>query len=173
MKTWIIGALALAMTAATTVSSACPTGNVDPPRRPIVNPVNNVSFQATQLFERAQQLETAASSHDRNANALDREAETFANRARILRNQANLQQVSFTDRQNLVAVADELSLRAASARSEASEERQLASSLRIQARAARERAVELVRLGGGGGGGWGGRGIPRPTTSGSTAEVGI
>lgn len=170
MKTWMFGALALAMTLATGVSSACPTGgNVDPPRKPVVN---NVSFQATQLFERAQQLESAASSHDRSASALDRDAETFANRARLLRNQANFTQVSFSDRQNLVAVADELSLRASTARAQATEERQLASNLHAQARVARERALELVRVGGGTGGGWGGR--PRaPVSTSTTADIGI
>ena len=77
MKTWMFGALALAMTLATGVASACPTGNVDPvPQRP--RPVNNVSFQATQLFERAQQLETAAASHERSAAAFERDAETLA-----------------------------------------------------------------------------------------------
>lgn len=170
MKTWMFGALALAMTLATGVASACPTGNVDPiPQRP--RPVNNVSFQATQLFERAQQLETAAASHDRSAAAFERDAETLANRARLLRNQANLTQVSFTDRQNLVAVADELSLRASSSRAQAAEERQVASNLHSQARVARERALELVRQGGGVGGGWGGRGKAPVSTS--TAEIGI
>jgi DNA-binding protein H-NS len=170
MKTWMFGALALAMTLATGVASACPTGNIDPvPQRP--RPVNNVSFQATQLFERAQQLETAAASHERSAAAFERDAETLANRARLLRNQANLQQVSFTDRQNLVAVADELSLRASSSRAQASEERQLASNLHAQARVARERALELVRQNGVGGG-WGGRG-KAPVSTSSTADIGI
>lgn len=164
MKTWIFAALALAMTVASGAASACPTGSVDlPPRKPVVQ---NVSFQATQLFERAQELETAAASHERSAAALERDAETFANRARILRNQANL--VALSDRASITAVADELSIRASTSRQQASEERASAASLRVQARAARERAVELVRLGNGGGGGWRGRPIPRATQTSET-----
>ena len=65
MKTWFIGALAVAMTVATSTVMACPVGNnQEPPRKPVVQ---NASFQASELFERAQQLETAASSHERQA----------------------------------------------------------------------------------------------------------
>ena len=76
MKTWIIGALALAMTVSTSAAMACPVGNNnEPPRRPVVQ---NVSFQASELFERAQQLETAASNRERQASAFDRDAEEEA-----------------------------------------------------------------------------------------------
>ena len=60
MKTWIFRAVALAMTLSTGAAMACPVGNngeVPAPAEPVVQ---NVSFQASELFERAQQLETAA-----------------------------------------------------------------------------------------------------------------
>lgn len=158
MKTWIVGALAVAMTVSASLAMACPVGSSDPPpRRPVVQ---NVSFQASELFERAQQLESAASSRERQAAAFDRDAETLANRARILRNQAAL--VSVSERSSIFAVADELSTRAAISRSQANEERSQAGELRLQARAVRERAVQLVRVGNGGGG-WRGPSVtPRP-----------
>jgi flagellar hook-associated protein FlgK len=166
MKTWIFGALALAMTVSTSAAMACPVGtNGEVQQRP--RPIQNVSFQASELFERAQQLETAASSRDRQAVAFERDAENLANRARILRNQA--QNVSSTDRSSILALADELTSRASSSRSQASEERAQASELRVQARSMRERAVQLVRVGNGGGG-W--RGRPLPPTS-KTAETSI
>lgn len=164
MKSWIFGTIALVFTASASGAMACPIGNGDvqqPPRKPVVQ---NVSFQVSELFERAQQLETAASSRERQALAFERDAETLANRARILRNQAQL--VAAADRSSIVAVADELSARASAARSQASEERSQASELRVQARAVRERAVQLVRLnngGGLGGGGWRARPVPNAT----------
>jgi hypothetical protein len=168
MKTWIFGALALAMTVSTGVAMACPVGNngdvPQPPRRPVVQ---NVSFQASELFERAQALETAASSRDRQALAFERDAENLTNRARILRNQAQL--VSSTDRSSIVALADELAARASLSRSQAAEERTQASDLRVQARSMRERAVQLVRNNGGGGGWRGGR----PSAPLKTAETTI
>jgi hypothetical protein len=167
MKTWIFGALALAITVSTGAAMACPVGNngeFEAPRRKPV--VQNVSFQASELFERAQQLETAASSRERQAVAFERDAETFANRARILRNQAQL--VSSTDRSSILALADDLTSRASLSRSQAAEERVQAADLRVQARSMRERAVQLVRVGNGGG--W--RGRPVPPTS-RTAETSI
>lgn len=168
MKTWIFAALALAMTVSTSAAMACPVGNNNepPPRKPVVQ---NVSFQATELFERAQQLETAAANRERQAAAFDRDAETLANRARILRNQAAL--VAVSDRSSIFQVADELSARASLSRSQASEERNQAADLRVQARSVRERAVQLVRLGNGGGG-WRGRPTGAPMTK-ATAETAI
>ena len=167
MKTWIIGALALAMTVSTSVAMACPVGsNNEPPKRPIVQ---NVNFQASELFERAQQLETTAAARERQAAAFDREAETLANRARALRNQASL--VSLTDRSSIFQLADELAVRASVSRSQASEERAQAADLRVQARSMRERAVQLVRLNNGGGG-WRGRPGGAPMTK-TTAETAI
>lgn len=159
MNNWIFGALALAMTVSTGAALACPVGIGDdrpPVRKPVVQ---NVSFQASQLFERAQQLETAASSRERQAVALERDAATLANRARVLRNQAKL--VSFADRSSIVAIAEELSVRSSISRSQAAEERAQAADFRSQARSMRQRAVRLVK-GGNGGGGW--RGRPLPST---------
>jgi hypothetical protein len=164
MKTWIFRAVALAMTLSTAQALACPVGNADPPKRPVVQ---NVSFQASELFERAQQLETAAAGRERSAQAAERDAETFAGRARILRNQAAL--VNVADRASIFAAADELSSRAASSRAIAAEDRAQATDLRVQARATRERAVQLVRAGNGGGGGW----RARPTATQARAETSI
>ena len=168
MKTWIFRSVALVMMLSTGVAMACPVGGNDefsrPPPRPVVQ---NVSFQASQLFERAQQLETAAASRDRQAIAFERDAENLANRARILRNQAQL--VSLGDRPSLVALADDLSERASSERSQAAEERAQASELRVSARTIRERALQLVR--GNGGGGW--RGRPFAPSGVKTAETTI
>jgi hypothetical protein len=167
MKTWIFRGVALAMTLSTAQAMACPVGsggdNQPPPKRPIVQ---TVSFQASELFERAQALETAAATHDRSAQASERDAETLANRARILRNQAAL--VNAADRANIFAAADELSARASSSRSIAAEDRAQAADLRIQARTIRERAVQLVRVNNGGGG-W----RARPTTTQTKAETTI
>ena len=85
----------------------------------------------------------------------DQRADTLMTRARMIRNQA-INLVSFSDRQNMNAIADELTLRAADDRQQAMSERNEASSLRMQARNLRERALVLVR--GNGGGGWRGRG---------------
>lgn len=170
MKTWIFSALALAIVASGAIGGgtarACPVGAGDvqsPIRKPIVQ---NVSLQASALFERAQQLETAASSRDRQAVAVERDAETLANRARVLRNQA--QQVSAADRSSVVAIADELAARASLSRAQAVEERGQAADVRSQARSVRERAVQLVKVGNGGGG-W--RGVPTPPRR--TAETTI
>src|SRR5690349_17192136 len=122
MKTWIFRGVALAMMLSTAQAMACPTGNNDqqpPQKRPVLQ-TQNVSFQASELFERAQQLETAAASRDRSASAFERDAETLSNRARILRNQAAL--VNAADRANIFAAADDLSARASSSRSQAQED---------------------------------------------------
>ena len=160
MKTWIFRAVGLAMMLSTAHAMACPVGNgggvQQPPKRPIVQ---TVSFQASELFERAQQLETAASTRDRAAQASERDAETLGNRARILRSQAA--QVNAADRATIFAAADELAVRAASSRSLAAEDRAEAADLRVQARTLRERAVQLVRVGNGGGG-W--RARPTPSS---------
>ncbi|MBX3205223.1 MAG: hypothetical protein KF764_09145 [Labilithrix sp.] len=146
---------------------ACPIGNgaIDRP----VRPVQNVSFQASEMIERASRLESAAASHDASARALEEEAATLSNRARILRNQANL--VNVSDRSSILAIADELSLRAASDRAGAAEDRAQASDLRSQARTLRQRAVTLVRNTNGGGGGWRGKttqSTPLPSERGVT-----
>lgn len=162
----LFGMFAFAVTvAAGPVASACPVGadDVRPNPRPVVN---NVSFQASELFERATRMETAAASREDDARARDQRADTLMNRARIIRNQASL--VSFSDRQSMQAIADELTIRASEERSRASEDRAQASSLRMQARSLRERAVQLVRLeNGNGGGGWRGnrREFAKPPTS--------
>ena len=149
---------------------ACPTsgggGRVDfrEDPRPIVR---NTNTAATELFERAADLESAANTRERAASARERDAELLANRARILRNQAQL--VGFSDRQSVLAVADDLAVRAATERAQAAEDRATAASFRAQARTLRERAVLLVR-GQGGGGGWKGRDTrPVPRATGETA----
>jgi hypothetical protein len=128
--------------------------------------VQQVSFQqeANLLFARANELDSAASTRERNALAFDTEADTLASRARSLRNQAQL--VSFTtDRENILEIADELSERAQVSRSRASAERMRASEMRSEATNLRNRATQLVRFGNGGGGGGGWRGGPRKTAS--------
>lgn len=164
MKTWVFRVVAVAMTLSTAQAMACPVGNSDPPPRR----TQNVSFQASELLERAQTLETSASAHERAGAALDKEADTFASRARVLRNQASF--VNVADRQNLFASADELAARAASSRQAASDERSEASEQRQQARVIRARVAELTR-GQNPGGGW--RGRPVPKTSAVTAETTI
>ena len=170
MKTWIFRGVALAMMLSTAHAMACPTGGNtserEPPLRRPVQQVQNVSFQASELFERAQRFETAAASRDSSASAFERDAETQANRARILRNQAAL--VNAADRASIFAAADDLSARASSSRSQASEDRIQAADLRVQARSMRDRAVQLVRIGNGGGG-WRGK----PSTSQTKAETTI
>jgi hypothetical protein len=58
--------------------------------------------------------------------------------------------VAFRDRADLMAAADELSMRAADDRQRANDMRAAASELRMQARQLRVRAAQLQ----GGGGGW-------------------
>ncbi|MFO0743311.1 MAG: hypothetical protein U0270_45995 [Labilithrix sp.] len=137
-----------------------------PPPKPRPVQVQQVSFQqeANTLFARASELDSAASTRERNAIAFDTEADTLSARARSLRNQAQL--VSFTtDRENILEIADELVERAQIDRSRASAERTRASELRADARNLRERANQLIRIGTGGrdGGPW--RGPKRPTAS--------
>ena len=167
MKTWVFRLVAVAMSLSTARAIACPVGTTsEQPRRP-VQQTQNVSFQASELLERAQALETSASSHEKTATALDREADTLATRARVLRNQAGF--VNVADRQSLFSSADELAARAATSRQAASEERTEASDLRSQARTIRERALTLVRNQNGGG--WRGRAVPKTTST--TAETSI
>jgi len=163
MRTSLFAVITVGLTFMTGIAAACPIGANDdfsppPVKKPVVQ---NVSFQASQLFERAAAFETAATSRDASAAALDRQAETLAQRARVLRNQASF--VPVADRSSVLAVADELSAKAAADRSRASQERAQAAELRVQARALRERAVQLVK--GGSGGGWRGRGVPTPPVS--------
>jgi hypothetical protein len=129
---------------------ACPVGNDDNvrPTRPVLQ---SVSLQASELTERASRLESLASTHDIQARALEQEAETLTGRARALRNQAGF--VNVSDRSSILAIADELSLRAANDRIRAAEERSQAQELRFEAQNLRQRAIALVR-GGGGSGGW-------------------
>ncbi|MBS2013139.1 MAG: hypothetical protein JST00_09645 [Deltaproteobacteria bacterium] len=174
MKTWMFAALSLVMTLGAGAASACPVGAGNEPierPRPVVT---NVSFQASQLFERAQQLETNAASHERSATEAAREAETLTGRARLLRNQASLPQLTLAERQSLLGMADELATRAATAQAQAGEHRRIASDLRAEARIARERGLQLVRTGGGTGGGWGGRGRPKaPTATTASVDIGM
>jgi hypothetical protein len=127
-------------------------------------PVNTISFQASQLFQRAQMLESSASSRDAEAGRMDREASQLQGRARLLRNQAAF--VADGDRMTLISMSNELLQRAAEKRMNAANERQQAMSLRTQARTMRARAMQLVRVGNGNGGGWRGRNVkavPRST----------
>ncbi|MCA9587671.1 MAG: hypothetical protein KC657_20230 [Myxococcales bacterium] len=119
--------------------------------------VNNISFQASQLFQRAQMLESSASSRDAEANRMDREASQLQGRARLLRNQAAF--VADGDRMTLISMSNELLQQAAQKRMNATSERQQAMSLRTQARTMRARAMQLVRVGNGNGGGWRGRNV--------------
>ena len=153
----LFGICAFVLTAAAgPVALASPVGG-DVDIRP-QRPVNNVSFQASEMIERATRMETAAASREDSARMRESRADTLMTRARVIRNQAAL--VSFSDRQSMQEIADELTIRASEERSRAAEDRAQASSLRMQARQLRERAVQLVRLGngGGGGGGWRGKG---------------
>jgi len=165
MKAWILGVVALALGTASVGASACPVGPPDR-RTPVVQTVDT---QASVLFERARELDAAASSHDRSAAALEREAETLAGRARLLRNQ--LQLVAIVDRPGIAAVAEELSARASSSRAQAAGERTTAAELRAQARAVRDRAVQLVNAGTGGGGGWRGRPVPRVSSGAAETTI--
>lgn len=155
MKAWHFATFALGLVLtgfAPRAAVACPVGgDVDVRPRPVVN----VNLQASEMIERASRLETAAAAREDSARMKDQRADMFMSRARMIRNQAvNL--VSFSDRQNMNAIADELTIRAADERQEAMSERSQAASLRMQARNLRDRALVLVR--GNGGGGWrGGR----------------
>ena len=150
MRTWICGAITLACLSIVGAASACPVGEgqVRPPR-PVVQ---NVSLQASEMLERASRLETVASSHDAQARALEQQANTLSDRARILRNQATF--VNVSDRSSILAIADELVMRARNDRTRASEDRAQAAELRREAQTLRQRAVVLVRTGNGNGGGW-------------------
>ena len=78
------------------------------PRPRPVQQVQQVSFQqeASTLFARATELDSAASTRERNASTFDNEADVLAARARSLRNQAQL--VSFsTDRESILDIADD------------------------------------------------------------------
>ena len=155
----LFGALAFALTLASGSARACPVGiggddGVQGRPRPVVN---DVSVQANELIQRASRMESMAMARDESARRSEMQANVLMNRARMLRNQASL--VAFSeDGQDLIAAADELSIRAAEMRSRAADERAQASALRMQARTLRERALVMVR---GGGGGWHRRGPVR------------
>ena len=98
MRSWMIGAIMLAGMAVGSTALACPVGPGE--GRPI-RPVQNGSFQASELVERAARLESVASSHEAQARAFEQEADTLSNRARILRNQAGF--VNASDRSSIFA----------------------------------------------------------------------
>lgn len=161
MKSWVVGLIAAGLMTTGGSALACPVGNVN--TQPPTRPTQNVAFQASELVERADRLESLATSHEQSAKTLDREASTLANRARLVRKQAA--SVNASDRSSLLAIADELSLRADSDRARADGDRARASELRVEARGLRDRAIRLVRFGGNGngnveGGGWRGRRRP-------------
>jgi hypothetical protein len=166
MKSWVFGMLALVTTFSTAAATACPTvGFQDDP--PVQRPIQNVSLQASQMFERAVQLDAAAASRESTAFMHDRNADTFANRARILRNQASL--VAFDDRSNVVALAEELAMRSLAERQQAARARSQAANFRMQARNLRERANQLV--GNGNGNGWRRRPIDRAVPSAAETNI--
>lgn len=152
-KTWISAAILIASATVSSAALACPVGTTD--FRP-VRPVENVSFQVSELFERATRLEGVASSHDARARTLEQEADRLASRARILRSQAA--SVDAADRPGVVALADELTSRSLASRGQAGRERAQAADLRLEAKGLRQRAVALSR-GNGTGDGWRGRPI--------------
>ena len=158
MRSWIFGAITLACLTIGGVATACPVGEGGQVR-PQPRPVQNVSFQASELMERASRLENAAASREQSARSLDQEADQLILRARNLRNQAQL--VNVSDRSSIMQIADELTDRAQNDRALASSERAQASEFRLEATGLRPRAVQLIRLGNGGGG-W--KGLA-PTTS--------
>src|SRR4051812_14816514 len=93
MNSWFFGPFAIALTLALTlttggVASACPVGFDDVPRRR--PPVNNVSFQASELLERANRVESVAAAREESARSRETRAATLMSRARVLRNQASL-----------------------------------------------------------------------------------
>lgn len=160
---WIFAAITLVCVASEAGEAlACGTGAEVVPR-PKPKPVQQVSFpqEASTLFARASELDSAASTRERNAIAFDAEADTLTARARSLRNQAQLVSLT-TDRENILEIVDELLERAQLGRSRATAERVRASELRAEARVLRDRANQLVRVGNGGG--WRG-GPKRPTAS--------
>jgi hypothetical protein len=160
-KTWFFAAITTGWMLAAGVASACPTGFEG--QRPVQpRPVQNVSFQASELVERANRLESAASSREVTARTAEADADTLANRARILRNQATF--VNASDRNNILSVVDELVERAAARRAHAANERAEANQLRREARALRNQAIQLTGGVGVGGGGWRRPGgVPRAT----------
>ena len=89
MKSGSFGVITLACMMIGGTAAACPVGAGEGsrPTRPVVQ---NVSFQASELLERAKRLESAASSRDLQARALEQEADSLSSRARVLRNQAGL-----------------------------------------------------------------------------------
>jgi hypothetical protein len=146
-----LGVLAPALAGGKTgVAEACPVGGDG--IRPNPRPIQNVSFQASELIERAMRLESEAAAREQSARALAEQAELLQSRARRLREQ--LVFVNVADRPGLMSAAEELSLRAADDRAEAMRERSEASELRMQARSMRDRAAQLVRINNGNGGGW-------------------
>jgi hypothetical protein len=152
MRSWIFGAITLACLTIGASAAACPVGEARPPRP---RPIQNVSFQVSEMLERASNLESAAAVREDSARALERQVETFMSRARALRSQAQL--VNVSDRRSILEIADELADRAAADRARAARERAQASELRLQAATLRQRAIQLVRLEtgtGSGGGGW-------------------
>lgn len=153
-----------------------PGGNPGNRPKPVVQPVQpvqNVSFQASELLERATQLESAAATHSTRARTAEQNAETLSNRSRILRVQATQAGIAPSDRADLLALADELLVRAADDRAVAASEQASATRLRLQAQSLRSRAIELVRVTpGGGGGGWR-RGTSVPTVAGGTSVTDI
>ena len=147
MRIKLFGAITLACSLLGGAAMACPVGENVPPPRP--RPVQNVSLRVSELIEQATRFESAAAQKDRNAMALEQEAESLAARARNIRNEAQF--VSVSTRGDLIAVADELAMRAQNDRSRAANERMTASEFRTQARSFRAQAAALQ---GNGGGGW-------------------
>ncbi len=152
MKIWVLGAIMAGLVATGGSALACPVGVGRGPQ-PKPRPVQNVSFQASELIERAARLEAVASSSEQSARAFEREANALSGRARLLRDQAS--RVNASDRASVLALADDLSSRAEGDRVRAADERARASELRLEARGLRDRATRLARFGGEGeGGGW-------------------
>jgi hypothetical protein len=158
MKAWLLGGIVCACLSASGAAFACGSDIEARPIRPVVLQ-SNVSFQVSELNDRAARLESMATSHDVEARALEQEANTLSNRARVLRNQASL--VDFSDRGSIMAIADELASRAMVVRSRANQERTQGAELRMEAQALRQRALVLSR--GNGGGGWHKRPLPLPS----------
>lgn len=153
MKIWIFAAITAGWLASSAVAGACPTG-AEEGARPRPRPIQNVSFQASELIDRAGRLESAAARQEQSARQLEQQASTLAERARVLQKQAAL--VNAADRLSILEVVDELTTRAAQERRQAANARISADQLRAEARSLRDRAVQLVRLGDGGSGtgGW-------------------